>query len=72
MIDDHHPIDNRGLLSLLIPSAPPKDDPRWYPTEAEPGSPEKMAMITERLKNGLPMWHPQDRGTRDLRWFMEE
>jgi hypothetical protein len=30
-------------------------------TEALPGSTEKLAILAERLRSGLPLWHPSDR-----------
>ena len=30
-------------------------------TEAVPGSDEKLAMFAERVRTGLPLWHPEDR-----------
>lgn len=30
------------------------------PTEALPGSPEKMAVLEERARRGLALWHPGD------------
>jgi hypothetical protein len=40
---------------------PPKvDDGRYSSTQALPGSNEKLAVLAERLKHGLPLWHPRD------------
>lgn len=30
-------------------------------TEALPGSTEKLEILAERLRSGLPLWHPSDR-----------
>ena len=30
-------------------------------TEAMPGSSEKLAVLADRVKEGLPLWHPSDR-----------
>jgi hypothetical protein len=30
-------------------------------TKAIPGSQEKLDVLAERLKQGLPLWHPRDR-----------
>ena len=30
-------------------------------TNALPGSSEKLAVLAERLRKGLPLWHPSDR-----------
>lgn len=32
-------------------------------TEALPGSDRKLAILAERLSQGLPLWHPEDRRT---------
>ncbi len=43
------------------------DDPRdadtltFQPTEAIPGSEEKLLVLIKRLDAGLPLWHPSDR-----------
>lgn len=31
------------------------------PTEALPGSDSKLEVLGERLRLGLPLWHPNDR-----------
>lgn len=36
---------------------------RIAPTAALPGSPEKIDVLAERLRLGLPLWHPCDRIT---------
>jgi hypothetical protein len=30
------------------------------PTDAPPGSPEKVSVLEERARLGLSLWHPQD------------
>ena len=30
-------------------------------TDAMPGTNEKMEVLAERLRKGLPLWHPSDR-----------
>ena len=30
-------------------------------TEAMPGTDEKLAVLAQRLQEGLPLWHPSDR-----------
>lgn len=58
-----------GLLSLLIENENTAiTSPHWKPTEAYPGTVEKMEVISDRIRRGLPLFHPDDRGTRDLRW----
>ena len=44
----------------FVPRADP-DDQAWQPTEAQPGSPEKIAVLCRRLEAGVPLWHPGDR-----------
>jgi hypothetical protein len=39
----------------------PSPAPDFEPTDAMPGSLEKMAVIIDRLERGLPLHHPQDR-----------
>jgi hypothetical protein len=34
-------------------------------TQALPGSSEKLAVLTNRVAQGLPLWHPADRRTCD-------
>ncbi len=34
-------------------------------TEALPGSEEKLKMLAQRLGEGLPLWHPDDRRSVD-------
>ncbi len=31
------------------------------PTDAPPGSPEKIDVLRSRIEQGLPLWHPLDR-----------
>ena len=35
------------------------------PTGAMPGTPEKLDVLAERLRLGLPLWHPRDRMSYD-------
>ncbi|MGD9648117.1 MAG: hypothetical protein AB7U73_20560, partial [Pirellulales bacterium] len=43
------------------------DDPRdadtlsFQPTDAMPGTEEKLQVLIKRLDAGLPLWHPSDR-----------
>jgi len=34
-------------------------------TEALPGSNEKVMLLAERIRGGLPLWHPDDRLSYD-------
>lgn len=36
------------------------------PTDAPPGSEEKLAVLAERAKNRQSLWHPQDRPGIDM------
>ena len=38
---------------------------RCSSTKALPGSDEKLDILAERIKKGLPLWHPEDRRTYD-------
>lgn len=33
----------------------------FQPTEALPGSREKLLILCDRVRRGLPLWHPEDR-----------
>lgn len=33
----------------------------YYPTDAMPGTQEKLLVMAERIRSGLPLWHPADR-----------
>jgi hypothetical protein len=35
------------------------------PTEALPGTLEKLDVLSERVRLGLPLWHPHDRRSYD-------
>ena len=37
------------------------DEDDFSATDALPGSDAKIAILAERLENGLPLWHPEDR-----------
>jgi hypothetical protein len=34
--------------------------PEFCPTHAPPGSEEKIEVLRERVRRGLPLWHPED------------
>lgn len=36
---------------------------QYTPTEALPGSGQKIEILASRLESGLPLWHPEDRVT---------
>ena len=33
----------------------------FRPTDAPAGSPTKLEVLEERIRNGMPLWHPEDR-----------
>ena len=35
-------------------------------TDALPGSGQKLEILAERIRSGLPLWHPKDRLTYGL------
>lgn len=37
----------------------------FLPTDAAPGSPEKIEVLAMRLELGLPLYHPDDREDRE-------
>jgi hypothetical protein len=39
---------------------PSVQDNNYSSTRALPGSNEKLAVLAERLRSGLPLWHPRD------------
>jgi hypothetical protein len=39
----------------------PAESAEFRPTEAPAGSVEKLGVLAERIKKGLPLWHPMDR-----------
>ena len=44
----------------------PDDSPEgesFESTNALPGSDQKLEILAERIKSGLPLWHPEDRLT---------
>ena len=42
-----------------------QNDSEFSSTEALPGSDEKLKILADRIKEGLPLWHPSDRHTYD-------
>lgn len=47
-------------LGLWDYEPPRVDDGNYSSTRALPGSNEKLEVLAERLKRGLPLWHPGD------------
>lgn len=46
------------------------EEDEYVPTDAIPGSRQKLDILAERLESGLPLWHPEDR--RDYERDVEE
>lgn len=40
---------------------PDENDEEFSPTDAPAGSPAKLEVLAERIRKGLPLWHPEDR-----------
>jgi hypothetical protein len=43
---------------------PPAERGQYPATQAVPGSDEKLEILAERVRMGLPLWHPSDRNHR--------
>ncbi len=58
-VRERYPITSRfGLRGLANGNfAPPGP---VFPTQAKPGSPEKIAVLAERVRQGVALWHPDD------------
>lgn len=39
----------------------PRVTKEFCPTDAPAGSPAKVQVLAERVRKGLPLWHPEDR-----------
>jgi hypothetical protein len=39
----------------------PLPDDNFHPTSAPPGSAEKLSILAERVQQGQPLWHQDDR-----------
>lgn len=39
----------------------PHETEDFVPTEAPAGSPDKLEVLARRIREGLPLWHPDDR-----------
>jgi len=44
---------------------PEVDSMDFTASDAMPGTREKLEILAERLRVGLPLWHPSDRGDAD-------
>jgi hypothetical protein len=43
----------------------PPGSSKYEATQALPGTDEKLGVLAERVEQGLPLWHPEDRRTYD-------
>lgn len=61
------PISVLDAIKMGIWDYEPEDsqDDSFDSTEALPGTNEKLAVLAQRLQDGLPLWHPSDRVTFD-------
>ncbi|MGL4942582.1 MAG: hypothetical protein ACRC46_05255 [Thermoguttaceae bacterium] len=39
----------------------PIESEDFRPTDAPAGSPAKLEVLAERIRRGMPLWHPEDR-----------
>ena len=62
--------ENRGVSQSVIEAIregewdfepTPCSPHHFQPTQAIPGSAEKVSILCERISRGQPLWHPQDR-----------
>lgn len=44
---------------------PTVKDNQYVSTKAMPGSKDKVQAMAERIEDGLPLWHPEDRISYD-------
>jgi hypothetical protein len=51
-------INHDGHDENFLPN--PSDD--FVPTDAAPGSDEKIELLRKRITMGVPLWHQEDRG----------
>lgn len=52
-------------LGLWDYEPPEVDSMEFTASDAMPGSREKLEILAERLRVGLPLWHPSDRDDAD-------
>jgi len=48
-----------------------QDASAFRATKAMPGTDEKLDVMAERVRQGMPLWHPADRRSYDAREQME-
>lgn len=54
------------------PDDSPSQGDDFDATSALPGSGQKLEVLAERIRSGLPLWHPEDRLTYSLNKDEEE
>ena len=66
--DFNVPLSILEAIQLGMWDFEPKEGPtvQLRATEAMPGSSEKLEVLAERLRSGLPLWHPSDRLSYEL------
>ena len=55
------PASPQASLSPRKPCRPPVEQQLPSPTNATPGTPEKIAILKGRMERGLALHHPEDR-----------
>lgn len=43
----------------------------FYPTDAQAGTWSKVEVLAERVRKGLPLWHPEDKTTISYRGLFD-
>ena len=49
-----------------------QDSSTYGATRALPGTDEKLDVMVQRVRGGLPLWHPEDRQTFDETDFLDD
>ncbi len=57
---------NRNVFDAIMETGHDEDfvpvvTDEFCPTDAPAGSPAKVQVLAERVRKGLPLWHPEDR-----------
>ncbi|MDO4587661.1 MAG: hypothetical protein Q4C95_10240 [Planctomycetia bacterium] len=57
---------NRNVFDAIVEMGHDEDfvptvTDEFCPTDAPAGSPAKVEVLSERVRKGLPLWHPEDR-----------
>lgn len=64
------PRHNRNVFEEIMATGHDEDfvpaiTPEFCPTDAPAGSSAKVEVLAERVRKGLPLWHPEDRCSYD-------